>query len=61
MNNKRLQKERKHKLNGEVRFPQVRIVGTGEPVLMSSYEAFKLAQTEGKDLILIMSPKIHQL
>jgi translation initiation factor IF-3 len=53
MNNKRFQKERKHKLNSEVRFPQVRLVSDGEPVLLSSFEAFKLAQSQGKDLILI--------
>jgi len=46
-------KERKHKLNSEVRFPQVRLVGNGEPVVMSSFEASKIAQSEGKDLILI--------
>jgi translation initiation factor IF-3 len=50
---KKFQKERKHKLNGEVRFPQVRLVGEGEPVVMSSFEASKLAQSLGKDLILI--------
>jgi translation initiation factor IF-3 len=47
------QKERKHKINSEVRFPQVRLVGNDEPVVMSSYEASKLAESEGKDLILI--------
>jgi len=46
-------KERKHKLNGEVRFPQVRLVGDGETKVMSSYEASKLAESEGLDLILI--------
>lgn len=45
--------KRKHKINGEVRFPQVRVVGLGEPRLMSSFDAAKLAQSEGKDLILI--------
>lgn len=53
MNNRKFQKERKHKLNGEVRFPQVRVVGEGEPKIMSSFEAYKMAQSEGKDLILI--------
>ena len=53
MNNRKFQKERKHKLNGEVRFPKVRLVSDGEPILLSSFEAFKLAQSEGKDLILI--------
>jgi len=53
MNPRKFQKERKHKLNSEVRFPQVRVVGDGEPVVMSSFEASKIAQSEGKDLILI--------
>ena len=46
-------KERKHKINSDVRFQQVRLVGQDEPKLMSSYEAFKLAESMGKDLILI--------
>jgi translation initiation factor IF-3 len=53
MNPRKFQKERKHKLNNEVRFPLVRLVGDGEPVVISSFEASKLAQSEGKDLILI--------
>jgi len=53
MQSRKFQKERKHKLNGEVRFPQVRLVGNGEAKVMSSFEASKLAQSEGKDLILI--------
>lgn len=47
------QKERKHKINSEVRFPQVRLVGDGEPKIMSSYDASKLAEELGLDLILI--------
>ncbi len=44
----------RHKINSEVRFPQVRLVGFyDEPKLMSSYEASKLAETEELDLILI--------
>jgi hypothetical protein len=44
----------RHKINGEVRFTQVRLVGFyDEPKLMSSYEASKLAETEELDLILI--------
>jgi translation initiation factor IF-3 len=50
---RKFQKERKHKINSEVRFPQVRLVGEGEPIVMSSFEASKLAQSLGKDLILI--------
>jgi translation initiation factor IF-3 len=47
------QKQRKHKLNGEVRFPQVRLIGRGEPILLSSREAYLLSVNESKDLILI--------
>jgi len=46
-------KERKHKINSEVRFPQVKLVGMGEPKIISSYEASQIAREEGKDLILI--------
>jgi translation initiation factor IF-3 len=47
-------KEKKHKTNGEVRFPQVRVTGEiGQGQIMSSYEASKLAESNGKDLILI--------
>lgn len=43
----------KHKINSEVRFPEVRIIGDHGGILMSSYDASKLAQSEGMDLILI--------
>ena len=44
----------RHKINGDVRFPEVRLVGFyDEPKLMSSYEASKLAESEELDLILI--------
>lgn len=47
-------KQYRHKINGDVRFPQVRLVGFyDEPKLMSSYDASKLAESEGLDLILI--------
>lgn len=48
-----MKKQRKHKINGEVRFPQVRLIGEGEPKLMSSYDAYQIAVSEEKDLILI--------
>jgi translation initiation factor IF-3 len=48
-----IKRERKHKINSEVRFPEVRIVGEHDGKIMSSLEAFKLAESEGKDLILI--------
>jgi translation initiation factor IF-3 len=53
MAKKVFQKERKHKINSEVRFPQVRLIGSGESIVLSSYEASKLAESQGKDLILI--------
>jgi translation initiation factor IF-3 len=54
MNKKQFQKERKHKINNEVRFLQVRLSGEiGKGEVMSSYEAFKLAESLEKDLILI--------
>jgi translation initiation factor IF-3 len=47
-------KEKKHKTNGEVRFPEVRVAGEiGQGQIMSSYEASKLAEQHEKDLILI--------
>ena len=46
-------KNRKHKINGEVRFPQVRVIGNGEPQIMSSFEAYKEAQSLELDLVLI--------
>ena len=46
-------KKRKHKINGEVRFPRVRLVGNGDPSIMSSYEAYQIAVSHEKDLILI--------
>ncbi len=50
---KKQEKQRKHKINSEVRFPQVRLIGNGESKILSSYEASKLAESQGKDLILI--------
>lgn len=47
------QKQRKHKINGEVRFPLVRLIGQGEPKILSSFEASKIAESEEMDLILI--------
>jgi translation initiation factor IF-3 len=46
-------KKKQHKLNGEVRFPSVRLIGRGESQIMSSKEAFFLATSEEKDLVLI--------
>jgi translation initiation factor IF-3 len=47
-------KTTRHKINGDVRFPQVRLIGFyDEPKIMTSYEASKLAESQGLDLILI--------
>lgn len=48
-----VKKEQKHKINGEVRFPEVRVIGSYNGQIMSSFEASKIAQEEGVDLILI--------
>lgn len=45
--------KKKHKINSEVRFNKVRLIGKGEPQIISSYDASKIAQSEGLDLILI--------
>lgn len=44
---------KRHKINSEVRFPEVRIIGDHGGAIMSSFDASKLAQSEGMDLILI--------
>jgi translation initiation factor IF-3 len=55
---RKIQKVRKHKLNGEVRFPQVRVTGDFGGKIMSSYEASKLSEEMGLDLILISESAI---
>src|SRR5579864_5794669 len=47
-------KKRLHKINSEVRFNEVRVLQDGQaPILMSSFDASKLAIEKEKDLILI--------
>lgn len=47
-------KEREHKINGEVRFKEVRLVGDNvEGGIMSSYDASKIAEEMELDLVLI--------
>ena len=46
-------KVKKHKLNGEVRFDKVRVVGAESSTIMSSLEAYRLAKESGDDLVLI--------
>jgi len=45
--------ERQHKINSDIKFNQVRLVGYGEPKILSIQEAMKMAFTEEKDLIMI--------
>ncbi len=52
MATKRFIKERKHKINSEIQFPEVRMMGENGGI-MSSFEASKIADELGKDLILI--------
>ena len=49
----RSQRVKKHKINNEVRYPEVRVTGSFEGKIMSSYEASKIAEEMGLDLILI--------
>jgi len=46
-------KKKFHKINSEVRFPSVRLVGEKDSIIISSREAYEIAIKEGKDLILI--------
>lgn len=50
---KRPEIKRKHKINSELTFPEVRLIGRGEPFVLSTQEAQKIAISEEKDLILI--------
>ena len=53
-NNRRQPKKREHKINGEVRFKEVRLVGGNvEGGVMSSYDASKIADEMELDLVLI--------
>lgn len=50
---KRPEIKRKHKINSEILSKDVRLIGRGEPFVISKYEAQKIANEEEKDLILI--------
>lgn len=50
---KRPEIKRKHKINSELIFPEVRLIGRGEPFVISTQEAQRIAISEEKDLILI--------
>ena len=44
---------RKHKINKDITYSQVRLIGQGEPQIVNTFETMKMANSEGKDLILI--------
>lgn len=50
---KRPEIKRKHKINSDITSIEVRLIGRGEPLVISKYEAQKIANNEEKDLILI--------
>jgi translation initiation factor IF-3 len=52
-NKKRPEIKRKHKINSEIISNEVRLIGRGEPQVISIKEAIKLSNDEEKDLILI--------
>lgn len=45
--------QRQHKINEDIKSYQVRLIGQGEPQILSTRDAFKIAIAEGKDLIQI--------
>ncbi len=51
---KRPEIKRKHKINEEIKSFEVRIVGDGEPKVIKTSLAIKIAQDQEKDLILIV-------
>ncbi len=52
-NKKRPEIKRKHKINSEIISQEVRLVGRGEPKIISLKEALNIANDEEKDVILI--------
>ena len=48
-----MRRERLHKINSDIKYDNVRLVGYGEPKVISYTEAIKMSLSEGKDLILI--------
>jgi translation initiation factor IF-3 len=49
----RKEKTRAHKINTDITSVQVRLVGNGEPKILSTIEALQLSRKEGMDLIAI--------
>jgi translation initiation factor IF-3 len=63
-NKKRPEIKRKHKINSEIISNEVRLIGRGEPQVISIKEAIKLSNDEEKDLILIndaQNPRIVRI
>ena len=56
--NRKTEKQRLHKINSDIKSNQVRLVGIGEPKIMSTLDAIKMANNDGKDLILINDGEI---
>ncbi len=50
---KRPEIKRKHKINEEIKSLEVRLIGLGEPKVLETSNALKIASDEEKDLILI--------
>ena len=48
-----MRKVRLHKINTDIKSDRIRLVGHGEPTVISFNEALRMAQSEGMDLILI--------
>jgi translation initiation factor IF-3 len=48
-----MRRQRLHKINTDIKYENVRLVGLGEPKILSYKEAILMAFDEGKDLILI--------
>lgn len=44
---------KRHKTNREITSEEVRLVGDGEPIVLSTKEAMKIADSKDMDLILI--------
>jgi len=53
MKKNKFEKKRQHKINEEIRFPEVRLIGEIESQVLSSREAMNIANDLGLDLILI--------
>jgi translation initiation factor IF-3 len=48
-----MRRVRLHKINTDIKSDKIRLVGNGEPKVMPFFDAYKMAQGEGMDLILI--------